>query len=70
LKDAFGLTPREAEVLLWTAQGKSNGDIATILGMSEKTVKQHLGVVFQKLGVESRTAASVRAFEILSGAKG
>jgi DNA-binding NarL/FixJ family response regulator len=37
--------------------------------MSEKTVKQHLGVVFQKMGVESRTAASVRAFEILSGSR-
>ena len=69
LRQTLGLTPREAEVLLWVAQGKSNADIGTILGMSEKTVKQHLGVVFQKVGVESRTAASVRAFEILSGAK-
>jgi DNA-binding NarL/FixJ family response regulator len=69
LRDAFGLTHRESEVLLWTAQGKSNADIGIILGMSEKTVKQHLGVVFQKMGVESRTAASVRAFEILSGNK-
>lgn len=63
---SLGLTPREAEVLLWTAQGKSNGDTATILGMSEKTVKQHLGVVFQKLGVEGRTAATVRALEVLA----
>ena len=62
----LGLTPRESEVLLWTAQGKSNFDIATILGMSEKTVKQHLGVVFQKLGVEGRNAATVRALEVLS----
>lgn len=65
LQRAFGLTPREAEVLLWVAQGKSNGDTAAILGMSEKTVKQHLGSVFQKLGVESRTAAGLRALEIL-----
>lgn len=63
---SLGLTPREAEVLLWTAQGKSNGDIAIILGMSEKTVKQHLGAVFQKLGVEGRTAATVRALEVLA----
>jgi DNA-binding NarL/FixJ family response regulator len=63
---SMGLTNREAEVLLWTAQGKSNADIAVILGMSEKTVKQHLGVVFQKLGVESRLAATVRALEVLS----
>lgn len=62
----LGLTEREAEVLLWVAQGKSNGDVATILGMSEKTVKQHLGVVFQKLGVESRSAATLRALEVLA----
>lgn len=66
LKNAFGLTGREAETLLWAAQGKSNGAIATILGMSEKTVKQHLGAVFQKLGVEGRTAASLRALEVLA----
>ncbi len=68
LQKAMLLTPREAEVLLWVAQGKSNGDVATILEMSEKTVKQHLGSVFQKIGVESRTAASLRAVEVLSGA--
>ncbi|MFO1460923.1 MAG: response regulator transcription factor [Verrucomicrobiota bacterium] len=70
LESVLGLTPREAEVLLWTAQGKSNGDIATILGMSEKTVKQHLGSVFQKLGVEGRTAATLRALEILANLPG
>src|SRR5439155_9404277 len=58
-------TAREAEVLLWVAQGKSNGDVASILGMSEKTVKQHMGSIFQKIGVESRNAATVRALEIL-----
>ena len=62
----LGLTEREAEVLLWVAQGKSNADVAMILGMSEKTVKQHMGVVFQKLGVEGRNAATIRALEILS----
>jgi len=61
----LGLTNREAEVLLWVAQGKSNGDVATILGMSEKTAKQHLGSVFEKLGVENRHTASMRAIEIL-----
>jgi DNA-binding NarL/FixJ family response regulator len=69
LQRVLGITAREAEVLLWVAQGKSNGDIAVILEMSEKTVKQHLGSVFQKIGVESRTAATVRALEVLS-AKG
>jgi DNA-binding NarL/FixJ family response regulator len=62
----LGLTEREAEVLLWVAQGKSNSDVATILSMSEKTVKQHLGVVFQKLGVEGRNAAMLRALEVLT----
>jgi DNA-binding NarL/FixJ family response regulator len=66
LRAAFKLTPREAEVLLWVAQGKSNSEIAAILGNSEPTVKQHLGVVFQKLGVESRNAATLQALEILS----
>lgn len=66
LQRAFGLTAREAEVLLWVAQGKSNADVAAILDMSEKTAKQHLGVCFQKMGVEGRTAATVQAIEILS----
>jgi DNA-binding NarL/FixJ family response regulator len=63
--EQLGLTPREAEVFLWVAQGKTNSDIATILGMAEATVKTHLGRVFDKLGVESRTAATLRAVEIL-----
>lgn len=63
---ALGLTPREAEVLLWVAQGKSNGEIGTILGMSEKTVKIHVGHIFEKLGVDNRNAATLRAIEVLS----
>lgn len=69
LVEKLGLTPKESEVLLWVAQGKSNADVATLLGMAEKTVKKHLGNVFAKLGVESRNAASLRALEILSGGK-
>jgi DNA-binding NarL/FixJ family response regulator len=63
--EALGLTPRESEVLLWVAQGKSNGELALILGMAEGTVKKHLEHVFEKLGVESRSAASLAAIEIL-----
>jgi DNA-binding NarL/FixJ family response regulator len=66
LQRAYGLTPREAEVLLWVVQGKSNSDVATILQMSEKTAKQHLGVCYQKMGVESRNAATVMALEVLN----
>jgi DNA-binding NarL/FixJ family response regulator len=61
-----GLTPRVAEVLLWVAQGKTNADIATILGISESTVKKHLLEIFTKLGVETRSAATLRALEILA----
>jgi len=64
--EKLGLTEREAEVLLWVAQGKSNGDIAIILGMAEPTVKRHLSNLFPKLGVEGRNAATVRALEVLS----
>jgi DNA-binding NarL/FixJ family response regulator len=64
--ESLGLTPREAEVLLWITQGKANGDIATILGSSEKTVKIHVGHILEKLGVENRTAAALRALEQLT----
>lgn len=61
----LGLTDREAQVLLWVAQGKSNADVAAILSMAEKTVKKHMSNLFAKLGVESRNAASLRAIEHL-----
>jgi DNA-binding NarL/FixJ family response regulator len=61
----LGLTPRESEVLLWVAQGKSNVDIASILGASENTVKKHLQNLFEKLGVDSRNAATLLALEHL-----
>lgn len=63
--EALGLTPREAEVLLWVAQGKSNADIAGILGCAENTVKVHLARVFEKVGVENRNAASMLAVDTL-----
>jgi DNA-binding NarL/FixJ family response regulator len=63
---ALGLTPRAAEALLWLAQGKTNSDIATILGITESTVKKHVQEMFDKLGVETRGAASLRALEVLS----
>jgi DNA-binding NarL/FixJ family response regulator len=66
LEAVLGLTPRVAETLLWLAQGKTNSEIATILGNSESTVKKHVLEIFEKLGVETRTAASLRALEVLS----
>ena len=65
----LGLTPREAEVLLWVAQGKGNSDVGSILGMSEKTVKIHLGHIFEKLSVETRTSAARVAMETLARAR-
>jgi DNA-binding NarL/FixJ family response regulator len=61
----LGLTPRAAETLLWLAQGKTNSDIATILGITESTIKKHVQEIFEKLGVETRGAAAVRALEVL-----
>lgn len=58
------LTPREGEVLGWVAAGKTNGDIAAILGASVRTIEKHLEHVFAKLGVETRTAAVMRALAL------
>jgi DNA-binding NarL/FixJ family response regulator len=63
---ALGLTPRAAEALLWLAQGKTNSEIATILGITESTVKKYVQEMFDKLGVETRGAAAVRALEVLN----
>jgi DNA-binding NarL/FixJ family response regulator len=51
------LTPRELSALRLMADGRSNKEIATELGISERTVKTHLGHLFEKLGVTSRTEA-------------
>ncbi|HUG25821.1 response regulator transcription factor [Piscinibacter sp.] len=55
---SFKLTLREAEVLYWVVKGKTNRDIGDILGSSPATVKKHLEHVYEKLGVETRTAAA------------
>ena len=65
LSDSFGLTLREAEVLLWITHGKSNKEIAGILDMSPRTVNKHLEQIFNKLGVENRTNAATMAVRIL-----
>ena len=55
------LTPRETEVLSWVAKGKTNRDVGDILGLSPRTVNKHLEHVFEKLGVETRAAATALA---------
>ncbi len=57
----LGLTTREGEVLAWLAKGKTNRDIAQILGLSPRTVDKHLEQIYAKLGVENRTAAAAIA---------
>lgn len=61
------LTPRETEVLSWLAKGKTNRDIADILGMSHRTVNKHLEHIFEKLGVETRAAAAALASRSIHG---
>jgi DNA-binding CsgD family transcriptional regulator len=66
LQDAFALTAREAEVLLWISRGKSNRDVGEILNISPRTVNKHLEQVFVKLGVENRTSAAAAAVRSLA----
>lgn len=66
LKGQLGLTERESEVLYWVANGKTNREVAEILGMSPRTVNKHLEQVFAKLGVENRTAAAGVALATLA----
>lgn len=57
LRAKLGLSAREADVMERVAQGKTNGDIAKELFLSEKTVKNHVNRIYAKLGVENRAAA-------------
>jgi len=66
LRGHFGLTGREAEVLIWIAYGKTNREIGQILNMSPRTVNKHLEQIFRKLLVDNRTAAAVAAIRFLA----
>lgn len=68
LQQRLQLTAREAEVLNWLAQGKSNRDIGAILTLSPRTVNKHLEQIYVKLAVENRTAAAVLAIRTIEGA--
>jgi len=56
------LSEKEIEILRYVATGMSNKEIATQLSYSEKTVKNYLSVIFQKLGIRDRTQAAIFAF--------
>ncbi|WP_108124038.1 response regulator [Saccharospirillum mangrovi] len=66
LKAELPLTEREAEVLYWVANGKTNREVAQILELSPRTVNKHLEQVFAKLGVDNRTAAAGMALKKLA----
>jgi len=63
------LSARELEVLEWIGEGKTNSEIAIILGISLHTVKRHAERIFAKLGVESRHAAALCALKMKQGPK-
>lgn len=54
---SLGLTPREAEVLFWLSEGKTNAEVGLILGSARRTVEKHVEHILEKLGVENRNAA-------------
>ena len=66
LQAEFALTSREAEVLRWIAQGKTNREIGQILDISPRTVNKHLEQVFEKVGVENRTTAASVAIRLIA----
>ncbi|HEV2326662.1 MAG TPA: LuxR C-terminal-related transcriptional regulator [Terracidiphilus sp.] len=59
-----GLTQRESEILGWVARGKTNSSIAAILSIRVRTVEKHLERIYEKLGVENRTAAAAQFLEM------
>ena len=67
--ETLGLSAREAEILFWVAQGKSNPEIGTILQISPATAKKHLENIFSKLGTENRASATLLALEVLANAR-
>lgn len=63
----MSLTHREGEVMQWLSRGKTDAEIAALLFISPRTVHKHLEHIYVKLGVETRTAAVMRAFGSLPG---
>ncbi len=61
----LGLTPRQAEVLYWVAQGKTNAETSIILGTSPRTIDKHVEQLLDRLGVENRISAAAQANDIL-----
>lgn len=65
LATSLNVTAREAEIISWVLQGKTNPEMSIILGIQLTTVKKHLESIFTKLGVENRTALVTLALQKL-----
>jgi DNA-binding CsgD family transcriptional regulator len=63
--DPYDLTPREKDALGWAIQGKSNPEIGQIFGTSPLTIQKQFGSIYQKLGVENRSAAVATALGLM-----
>lgn len=61
----LGLTPREAEVLMWVVEGKATAAVAVITGSAARTVEKHLERIYRKLDVDNRTAAAAVVHDLL-----
>lgn len=59
-----GFTPRESDVLYWLTRGKTNEEIAKLLRMRPDSVSRHLQTVYEKMGVEHRVSATIRALDL------
>lgn len=64
--EPLGLTRREAQVLFWVAQGKTDKEVGALLYVSPRTVKKHLEHIYEKLGVKNRTEAVALALKSFS----
>ena len=66
--ESLSLTPREIEIMGWVLRGKTNNEIGFLCDISPRTVQKHLEHIFQKFGVETRTAAALFVTEWLRNA--
>jgi DNA-binding NarL/FixJ family response regulator len=59
-----GFTPRECDVLYWLTRGKSNAEMALLLRLRGDSVSRHLHSIYDKMGVDHRVAATIRALDL------
>lgn len=62
--EAAGFRPREAEVLMWLIEGKSNAEMARLMHIGVPTVKFHLTAIFNRTGLGNRLAVTLHALEL------